>query len=187
MRSLGSPRSGKEERKLDRHPVASIYFEFEISMPTHYPGTPRETRALNAFIKLIRATESLTARLGKALHETGLTYGQLSVLEALHHLGPMHACDLAEKMLRSNANMTTVLDNLEKAGLVVRERLKDDRRFVRVSLTPAGKKRIAAAFPAHVAEITDSLSALSAAEQDELGRLSKKLGLALAEASREKP
>jgi MarR family 2-MHQ and catechol resistance regulon transcriptional repressor len=151
------------------------------------PGTPRETRALNAFIKLMRATESLSARLAKALHESGLTYGQLSVLEALHHLGPMHACDLAQKVLRSNANMTTVLDNLEKAGLVVRERSKDDRRFVRVSLTSAGRKRIAAVLPAHVAEITDALSALAPAEQEELGRLCKKLGLALADASRENP
>src|SRR5262249_7208816 len=150
-------------------------------MPTHYPGTPRETRALNAFIKLMRATESLTARLGKSLHESGLTYGQLSVLEALHHLGPMHACDIAGKLLRSNANMTTVLDNLEKAGLVVRERTKEDRRFVLISLTPAGKKRITAAFPAHVVQITEALSALSPAEQDELGRLCKKLGLSLEE------
>jgi MarR family 2-MHQ and catechol resistance regulon transcriptional repressor len=150
-------------------------------MPTHYPGTPRETRALNAFIKLMRATESLSARLGRALHASGLTYGQLSVLEALHHLGPMHACDLGAKLLRSNANMTTVLDNLERVGLVVRERLEDDRRFVRVSLTPAGKKRIAAVFPAHVAEITGALAALTPAEQDELGRLCKKLGLDLEE------
>ena len=149
-------------------------------MPTHYAGTPRERRALDAFIKLMRATESLTARLGKSLHEAGLTYGQLSVLEALHHLGPMHACDLAGKLLRSNANMTTVLDNLEKAGFVTRERTRQDRRFVRVALTTEGRKRIEEVFPRHVGEITDALGALNAAEQEELGRLCRKLGLALA-------
>jgi len=150
-------------------------------MPTHYAGTPRERRALDAFIKLMRATESLTARLGKTLHEQGLTYGQLSVLEALFHLGPMHACDLSQKLLRSNANMTTVLDNLEKVELVVRERTRADRRFVLVSLTAAGRRRIEKVLPAHVGEITDALGALSAAEQEELGRLCKKLGLAIKE------
>jgi len=149
-------------------------------MPTHYPGTAREKRALDAFIKLMRATESVAARIGHSIHEGGLTYGQVSVLEALHHLGPMHACDLGKKLLRSNANMTTVLDNLEKAGLVARERTREDRRFVLVSLTPEGKRRIASALPTHVGEITDALSALGAAEQDELGRLCKKLGLAQA-------
>jgi MarR family transcriptional regulator, 2-MHQ and catechol-resistance regulon repressor len=147
-------------------------------MPTHYSGTPDETRALDALIKLVRATETIGARLAKALQPTHLTPGQLSVLEALHHLGPMHACALSKKLLRSNANMTTVLDNLEKAGLVARERTREDRRYVRITLTPAGRRRIENVFPAHVAEVSAALSALTAAEQEELGRLCKKLGLA---------
>jgi MarR family transcriptional regulator, 2-MHQ and catechol-resistance regulon repressor len=153
-------------------------------MPTHYPGTRRETRALDCYIKLSRASGTLDARLARGLQGSGLTAGQLGVLEVLLHLGPMHACDLSQKLLRSNANMTTVIDNLEKAGLVTRERTKEDRRFVRVALTPEGKK-IEAVLPGHVAEITNALGALSAAEQEELGRLCKKLGLALAEAGKE--
>jgi|SRR5258706_7416289 len=148
-------------------------------MPTHYTGTPRQRRALDAFIKLMRATETLNARLAKALSVTGITPGQLSVLEALLHLGPMHACDLSKKVLRSNANMTTVIDNLQRAGLVSRERTREDRRFVLVSLTPEGRRRIEAVLPAHVVDVTRALSALGAAEQEELGRLCKKLGLAL--------
>lgn len=156
-------------------------------MPTSFSGSPREARALDAYVKLMRASETVTARLGRALQGSGVTPGQLGVLEALLHLGPMHACELGEKLLRSNANMTTVLDNLEKAGHVTRERSREDRRFVRVSLTPEGRRRIETVFPAHAAEITEALAGLTDAEQEELARLCKKLGRAAGEASGTKP
>src|SRR2546422_11182657 len=54
-------------------------------MPTRYPGTPAETVALDAYIKLMRAGESLTARAGGVMAADGLTIGQFGVLEALLH------------------------------------------------------------------------------------------------------
>ena len=33
-------------------------------MPTRYPGPPLETTALDAYIKLMRAAEAVTARVG---------------------------------------------------------------------------------------------------------------------------
>ena len=50
-----------------------------------------------------------------------------------------------------------------------------------VRLTPEGRRRIKRVFPAHAADVREAFAALSAAEQAELGRLCKKLGLALAE------
>ena len=73
-----------------------------------------------------------------------------------------------------------IVDNLEKAGLVRRERLAADRRYVRVHLTADGQERIAALFPRHVGCITRQMNALTAAEQEELGRLCRKLGLSAA-------
>jgi MarR family 2-MHQ and catechol resistance regulon transcriptional repressor len=63
---------------------------------------------------------------------------------------------------------------------VRRERGHDDRRCVRVRLTAAGRRRIEGLLPDHVARIVAALSPLSASEQLELGRLCRKLGLALA-------
>ncbi len=148
-------------------------------MPVRYAGSPREVRALDTFVKLMRASESVTSDLTRGLSGTGLTFGQLAVLEALLHLGPMHACELARKVLRSTANMTTVLDNLEKAGLVRRDRGRADRRFVTVSLTSAGRERIETVFPDHAARIADAFRALTDAEQEELGRLCRKLGTSI--------
>lgn len=145
-------------------------------MPTHYKGTERERRALDAYIKLTRASETVDAKLAAALGRHGLTTGQLGVLEALLHLGPMCQNELGRKLLRSGGNVTTVLDNLEKRGLVRRKRTPEDRRFVRVELTAEGRRFIAGVFPGHADNIARLLGTLSAAEQRELGRLCAKLG-----------
>ena len=147
-------------------------------MPTHHQGPPEEVRALDTFVKLVRASGSVVARTNRPLAGQGLTVGQFGVLETLFHLGPLHQCALARKHLQSGGNITMIVDNLERAGLVRRERMAEDRRFVRVHLTDAGRQRIEAIFPAHAQAIVAQMAALTAAEQEELGRLCRKLGLA---------
>ena len=85
-------------------------------MPTHYQGTPTETQALDAYIKLSRAAESVNQRINEHLHARGLTVSQFGVLEALYHLGPLPVGQLAGKILRSSANLTLVVDNLARQG-----------------------------------------------------------------------
>jgi len=145
-------------------------------MGTRYRGSAAEVRALNAFIKLNRATSTLGARLSAHLDLVGLTECQFGVLEALHHLGPMSQKELGGKLLRSGGNMTLVIDNLQKRGLVRRERSQEDRRVVIIHLTEQGRRLIGKLFPRHVERIVAELSVLTPAEQDELGRLCKKLG-----------
>ncbi len=145
-------------------------------MGTRHRGSIEEINALNAFIKLQRASESVSARVHAILPE-GLTVTQFGVLEALHHIGPLCQSELAEKLLRSGGNLTLVVDNLEKAGYVVRERDPADRRFVVVKLTDKGEAFISALFPKIVANVTREMSALSSTELSDLGRLCKKIGL----------
>jgi len=139
--------------------------------------TTEEARALKTYVKLMRATESLTARAHQQLSASGLTFSQFGVLEALYHLGPMSQSEIGQKILRSSGNMTMVIDNLEKRELVRRERNRADRRFFIIHLTDKGKKLISSIFPSHAAEIKRELDVLSPAEQQTLGRLCKKLGL----------
>jgi MarR family transcriptional regulator, 2-MHQ and catechol-resistance regulon repressor len=141
-----------------------------------YRGSESEVLALSTFVKLSRAANTLSARLARGLADSDLTESQFGVLEALYHLGPLHQCDLAEKILRSSGNMTLVIDNLEKRGLVERRRSADDRRFVSIHLTGTGSDLIARVFPAHARAITDEMSALEPEEQRTLGRLCRQLG-----------
>jgi len=111
-------------------------------MPTHYQGSPEEELALDTYIKLTRATDTIHARLSLASSMQALTISQFGVLEALFHLGPQAQNILGEKILKSNSNMTTVIDNLEKRQLVRRERAPDDRRKIIVHLTESGQESI---------------------------------------------
>jgi MarR family transcriptional regulator, 2-MHQ and catechol-resistance regulon repressor len=147
-------------------------------MPTHYKGQPEVERALSAFINFVRAGDSVMARLNNQIEMGGLTHGQFSVMEALFHLGPLNQCDLARKLLRSGGNLTVVIDNLEKHGLVRRERQEQDRRMVIVRLTPQGRRLIAGIFPQHAKAITAEMSRLSPEEQETLRVLCRKLGTA---------
>ena len=135
-----------------------------------------EINALNAFIKLQRAAESVSTRVHDALPDK-MTVTQFGVLEALYHIGPLCQGELAEKLLRSGGNLTLVVDNLEKAGLVTRERDPADRRFVVVKLTETGTETISALFPKIVANVVREMGALSSTELLDLSRLCKKIGL----------
>lgn len=145
-------------------------------MGTHFKGTKAEIDALNAYIKLMRAAESVTTR-AHAVLPKDVTLAQFGALEALLHRGPLSQSDLAGKLLKSGGNITLIVDNLEKAGHVVRERSSEDRRFVTVSLTDSGRAFITDLFPKVAASITRELGALSSAEQFTLGWLCKKAGL----------
>lgn len=139
-------------------------------------GSKETVKALSAYVKLIRAAESLTARIHRNLAEANLTISQFGTVEALYHLGPMTQVEIGTKILKSSGNMTLVIDNLEKSGLVRRERSKVDRRHVTVHLTDAGKKLVSEFFPAHAERISSEMSVLTPSEREQLGRLCKKLG-----------
>ena len=146
-------------------------------MPTKYNGTDEEVRCLNTFIKLSRASESITNRLIKNLSCHGLTISQFGVLEALLHIGPQSQKDLGSKLLKSGGNITMVIDNLVKRGFVVRETDPNDRRAVIISLTDEGEVFIEKYFPLHLAKIVEEFSVLTPEENEELARLCKKVGL----------
>lgn len=145
-------------------------------MGTRHQRTPEEALALATYVKLVRAAESLTARLAARLAEVRLTTSQFAVLEALFHLGPLCQVELARKILKSTGNLTTVVDNLERDGLVTRHRDPDDRRRVTVELTAMGERRVDEVFPRHVRAVVEELAALTPDEQKELGRLARRVG-----------
>lgn len=145
-------------------------------MPARDPAT---LLALVTFVKFRRAANTLDSLLQPPLlKEEGLTESQFGVLEAIWHLGPMPQARLCEKLLVSGSNLTTVIDNLERRGLVHRGPNPDDRRAYLVRLTSRGEALIAKAFGPHAARITRLLGVLTQAEQRHLGSICRKLGLA---------
>lgn len=146
-------------------------------MGTHYEGTEKEKKTLNAFIKLMRASDSINNRLSRHLSDASLTLSQFGVLEALLHLGPLNQKALGEKLLKSGGNITLVIDNLEKNGWVERQRNPEDRRSMLIHLTPEGKEFISSYFPKHLSHIMKEFKVLSEGELEQLAHLCKKIGL----------
>ncbi|QQS35793.1 MAG: MarR family transcriptional regulator [Ignavibacteriales bacterium] len=146
-------------------------------MGTQFKGKQQEISSLNTYLKLIRAADSIRSRLNNYLVENGITENQFSVLDVLYHLGPTNQKELGKKLLRSGGNITLVIDNLEKSGLVKRVRGKEDRRQFIVEIEEPGKKLFKKIFPGFLDMIVETADILSAKEQKELQRLTKKIGL----------
>ena len=132
--------------------------------------------ALGLWVKLARAYATFNKETVKDIRRYGLTQPQFGTLECLGHLGAMTIGELSRKMLVSGGNMTCVVDNLEKEGLVERRHSDEDRRSVIVSLTDKGSQLFKEIFPQHAAQIVQLASVLGSEERAELSRLLKKLG-----------
>lgn len=132
--------------------------------------------ALSLWVKLVRATAVFSRRSHEDIVTYGLTPPQFSVLETLGHLGPLLTGDLVRKQLVSGGNVTVVVDNLMKQGLVERRVCAEDRRQIYVQLTPKGQRLFRKIFPRHAAVIARTAGVLSEREQEQLGTLLRKLG-----------
>lgn len=92
--------------------------------------------------QIIRAIDLHSKKLER---EFGLTGPQLLVMQLIGTQGEMTSGVLAREISLSQATVTTILDRLERKGLLQRERSTDDKRKVLVSLTYAGVKILEAA------------------------------------------
>ena len=91
-------------------------------------------------VLLLRAAD-FVAQQGEQLFKShGLTGTQYNVLRILRGAGPQGLpCRIVgDRMISHDPDMTRLLDRMEKRGLIVRERQKDDRRVVKTRITGSG-------------------------------------------------
>ena len=82
--------------------------------------------------------------------ERGITLGWYDALVHLEEAeNGLRMNELAGHILFSKSGLTRVIDRMEEAGLVRRERPADDRRVVKVHITPAGLDALQAARTVH--------------------------------------
>ncbi|HLX12696.1 MAG TPA: MarR family transcriptional regulator [Bacteroidota bacterium] len=139
----------------------------------------KQDLALDLIVKLARAFSTVGKLNQEEIKTFGLTEPQFGVLECLGHLGPMTLGDISKKQLVSGGNITCVVDNLEREGLVERRRSTEDRRTVVAQLTAKGQKMFNEIFPKHACFVGEIASVLSVEEQKTLCELLKKLGVSL--------
>jgi DNA-binding MarR family transcriptional regulator len=107
--------------------------------------------------------------------QEALSPSQYFVLRTLQLQGPATVSDLAAHLGMTAPGATGLIDRLVKAGLVSRERDQEDRRVVRVSLTPEGARQYAATRALRRRVLAELVERLSAAEVEQLVALYEKM------------
>jgi MarR family 2-MHQ and catechol resistance regulon transcriptional repressor len=130
---------------------------------------------LKTLIALTRGTQKVNKKEYRTIKEGGLTVSQFAVLEILYHKGDLRICEILEKALATGGNMTVVIDNLVKEGLVIRCNDPKDRRVNLISITEKGRQLISDIFPKHVENINEIFSVLTTEEKNTLIGILKKL------------
>jgi MarR family 2-MHQ and catechol resistance regulon transcriptional repressor len=124
---------------------------------------------------MARSHDALMRELDREIVRHQLTAPQFSVLDILAEHGPLPLHEIGKALLVSGGNVTCVVDNLEKAGLVARERDTQDRRVIRAALTSAGAAKLAEMRPAYDARVAELTAGLTDMEQAILLQLLRKL------------
>lgn len=123
----------------------------------------RDTERCSTFL-VRHAWLSMRSVLAEALAEHGLSVAQYASLMIIDKQPGLTVADVARRMSTARQSANEMLGGLERVGLIERQAHPHDRRAQQISLTDAGRARLAAAEPA-VTAVDDALSAgFSAAE-----------------------
>ena len=88
---------------------------------------------------ILKQFQSVNAAAANGPHAE-LNMQELRVVEFLGNEGPRMMRELAEHLTVAVNSMTSIVDSLEKKGLVQRHRSEEDRRVIRVELTDPGRE-----------------------------------------------
>lgn len=129
--------------------------------------------AQEAMVNVIVTGSWLVSELAAVMAPSGITPSQYNVLRILRgsHPEKMPCSAIGERLLDRTPDVTRLLNRLERAGFVTRERPAYDRRVVEVGITEAGLALLAAMQPDVEATQERLLSNLSAEEQQQLSAL----------------
>jgi DNA-binding MarR family transcriptional regulator len=98
-----------------------------------------------AYLSLGRTWARLEHEMGDALKPFGVTPTQYNVLRILKGAGSKGLCrsEIMDRMIARVPDATRLLDRMEAAGLIVRARDAEDRRFVTTRITNEGVRIVA--------------------------------------------
>ena len=136
------------------------------------PSPALDAVELAAYFSLIEATSLLRHAVELQLKEAGdLSYVQFQLLARLGDApdGSHNMTELADGVVYSRSGLTYQAGLLEKAGLVTRAPSVEDERGTTVTITDAGRARLAAVFPGHIEVLNRML--FDALSRDDIGTL----------------
>ncbi len=132
-----------------------------------------QSPAHEAVVGILRTAALVQRHIAQVVEAGGVTIQQYNVLRILRGAGTAGLPTLAirDRMIEAAAGITRLLDKLESAGYVMRERSTPDRRQVLCQITATGLEILAGLDTPVNAAIESGLSLLDAQEQESLSTL----------------
>lgn len=140
---------------------------------------PWDNPRFRNWIAVVRAEKAVVRALSRALAPLDLKIAQLDMLMNLYRHPGLSQHDLARRLLVGRSSITMLLPQLEKQGLLRRESDENDRRVLRLYLTPDGEARLKQALAIYTELIDRVMAQSSPAECDAMGEQMRRITEAL--------
>ncbi|MCO5101311.1 MAG: MarR family transcriptional regulator [Burkholderiaceae bacterium] len=142
--------------------------------------------ALRLWLRLLTCTSLIEASVRQILRtDFDSTLPRFDLLAQLdRHPDGLRMSELSQRLMVTGGNITALADQLESEGLLRREPVSDDRRAVRLRLSPAGRERFAEMAAGHERWVVSLFEGLSLDERHQLLALLAKLKPGLVEGKR---
>jgi DNA-binding MarR family transcriptional regulator len=150
-------------------------FEVLEAKARRYPDM--DPVACEAYLMLRQVGHCVRSALEERIAQAGISHGRFMLLVVLDRdpEQPMAASELAEQAGVTKQTITSLLDGLEKDGLVCRQPHPQDRRSVVVQLLDPGKQLLKQVLPGMYRKQVEMLAHLSREEKRQLTRLLRKV------------
>ncbi len=130
---------------------------------------------LRLWSSLSSCYQAVKRKVETLLHEKGLSLPQFNVLQLLSGQSPLSISTVMEKIQSTPGNMTVVIENLARDGMIEKARDDRDKRVNLVSITQKGRSVLKELYPPHIINIQNLFNCLDPREKSALNDLSLKL------------
>lgn len=98
------------------------------------------TEAIHAYLAVRKTHDAINRIVSKRLAERGLSVPKFGIIRSLYDHESLPLTELSNLIFRGNSNVTTLINRMERDGLVERVNCEGDRRVRRVRLTEKGRE-----------------------------------------------
>ncbi|WP_139790381.1 MarR family winged helix-turn-helix transcriptional regulator [Rhizobium rhizosphaerae] len=133
--------------------------EYDLEAVVHDTQEGKK-QELRLWLRLLSTTKLISQEIRRRLRrEFGATLPQFDILSQLYRENDgLRLGELSKRTMVTNGNITGLVERLETEGLLVRERLPDDRRVIVACLTDKGRTTFQAMAEAHENWLKDMMA-----------------------------
>lgn len=142
-------------------------------MATHYGQ--KAALSMKTWMQVFRTYNKIRAKELAYIQSYDLTMHQFQVLEVLYHKGDLNIGSITKLTMSTPGNITVVVKNLKRDGLIVSLQDENDKRASILSITQKGQTIIEKVFPQHAKNFETYFNVLNNEELETLYTLLNKL------------